>query len=138
MGTYALQAYEKTEQQLRFSRWTEPSPGTFAPTRWALINTRGSPTWAFHSPPAWSAMVGGTMFTEYMTDPATMDTHDIDSAPFVLGWHKLGNTQDRNYWGWMQREPEKFARFALSMEGMGQCACDKFRVVVGVCSSCSQ
>ncbi|KAI0711128.1 S-adenosyl-L-methionine-dependent methyltransferase [Cerioporus squamosus] len=87
--------------------WTEPSPGVFAPTRWALLNTRDTPTWAFHDPPAWGAMIGCTAFTEHMTNPATMNADDIDSAPFVIDWHKRGNTQDANWWKWMEREPAR-------------------------------
>ena len=100
--------------------WTKPALGVFAPTRWALANTLGTPLWAWHDPSSWGALVGATALTEHMTHPEKAFADDVESSPFNIAWHKMGNTQDQNWWKWLEREPERLSRFALSMEGIGQ------------------
>ncbi|KAI0746937.1 S-adenosyl-L-methionine-dependent methyltransferase [Daedaleopsis nitida] len=114
---------EKLGRSLRFlsteHMWTEPSPYTFAPTRWALLNQPGTVTWAMHDPVLWGTMVGCISLTENMVTPDTKDSEDVERAPFVTAWHNIGNTQDQTWWKWFEREPERQARFAQSMAGVG-------------------
>ena len=72
--------------------------------------------------PAWGALAGIASLTEHMTNPATMDVADIESAPWALAWRKSGwnRPEEVNWWKWVAREPEMEAKFAHSMEGIGK------------------
>ena len=100
--------------------WTEPAPGVFAPTRWALINTVGTPQWAWYDPTQGS-LLGAIALTEHMIHPEKAFADDTGSSPWNMAWHKMGYT-DQTWWAWLNREPERLANFALSMEGLGKSA----------------
>ena len=105
---------------LSVGRWTEPKLDVFAPTRWALLNTTGSPTWAWHDPVANDDLVGCTAFVEHLTDPKTLNADTNDSSPFVTALTKGGRPQFKNYWEWINADPKRQEVFAHSMEGHGK------------------
>ncbi|RPD73782.1 S-adenosyl-L-methionine-dependent methyltransferase [Lentinus tigrinus ALCF2SS1-7] len=99
--------------------WSEPSPGVFAPLRWALINTPDSSLWARADPVSYGALIGSVAFAEHMTDPTKFDDDSIDTSPFVRGIHRMGMTHIKNWWDWLAHDPDRLERFARSMEGSG-------------------
>ncbi|TBU61151.1 hypothetical protein BD310DRAFT_239451 [Dichomitus squalens] len=71
--------------------WTEPSPDVFAPTRWALLNTAGSPSWAYARPAALGVMIGCSALTEHMIDSAGAEADTNDASPFSMALQKTGS-----------------------------------------------
>ena len=92
----------------------------FAPTRWGLLNTPETLTWSIHGP-AQATLIGATSLIEHMTSPATWNATDEASAPFALAWRKMGNTEEKNWWTWLQHDPEQRRHFAHAMENL--CGC---------------
>ena len=70
---------------------------------------------------SYGTLVGSVALTEQMTDPTTIDDDNIEAAPFVRGFHRMGMTHIKNWWDWFMQEPERLERFARSMEGSGEC-----------------
>lgn len=102
-------------------RWIEPSQYVFAPTRWALLNTPGSPTEAYANPASWGTLFGASALTEHMTNPTTAFASDVESSPCGIARATVerASPEDKNWWKWLARDPERQARFAHSMEGLG-------------------
>ena len=101
-------------------RWTEPGLDVFAPTRWALLNKTGSPTWAWHDPVVPVCLEGCTVFNEHMTDPASFKAVTINDSPYARALVKRSNSGFKNFWDYINADPKRQELFALCMEGIGK------------------
>ncbi|KAI0746870.1 O-methyltransferase-domain-containing protein [Daedaleopsis nitida] len=103
--------------------WVEPSPNVFAPLRWALLNIPDSPTWAYADPGSATILVASTAVVSHMKVQVQthFDCDTVETAPFVRAIHAMGNQHIRDYWGYLEEDPDRLARFARSMEGTGHC-----------------
>ncbi|KAM5543341.1 hypothetical protein V8D89_003215 [Ganoderma adspersum] len=99
--------------------WIEKSADVFAPLRWALLNTPGTPSHAWADSSSNAALIGSQAFVAQMTDPAQLPLDTIEAAPIVRGLHAMGNTHIKNFWGWLAQDPDRLGGFARSMEGLG-------------------
>ena len=101
-------------------RCIEKSPNIFAPLRWALLNTPGTPSHAWADSSCKAALIGSTAFTAQMTDPTQFQLDNIEAAPVVRALHSMGNTHIKNFWDWLAQDADRLGGFARSMEGLGQ------------------